>query len=84
MSDDVRIDQLRARRAAIGCTWLFLAVPGILGVVLLFTSDFTSTLAWVLTGIFLIGTGYLVYMFRRANTMPVAVAESRWFGRRKL
>lgn len=85
MSDDIRVDQLRARRMAIGCAWLFLAVPGVFGVVVLLASGGTSVPGWVLTGAYVLGTVLLLVLFLRASQLKVAPMESRsnWIGWRR-
>jgi hypothetical protein len=83
MGEDMRVDLLRARRQAIGCTWLFLAFPGVLGIIVVATSGGSSVLGWVLVGIFLVGTAYLVSLWVRAPHMKVSQGRVRssWFGR---
>lgn len=85
MSDDIRVDQLRARRTAIGCAWLFLAVPGVFGVVVLLASGFSSVPGWVLTVTYVLGTAVLLTLFVRAGQLKVAPMESRssWIGWRR-
>jgi cytochrome c biogenesis protein CcdA len=85
MSDDIRVDQLRARRMALGCAWLFLAVPGILGVIVLLASGGTSVVGWILAGVYVLGTAYLLTLFIRASKLAVSPMESRsgWIGWRR-
>lgn len=85
MSDDIRVDQLRARRTALGCAWLFLAVPGVFGIVVLLASGGTSVPGWVLTGLYAVGTVLLLTLFVRAGQLKVAPMESRssWIGWRR-
>ncbi len=85
MAEDIRIEQLTARRQAIGCAWLFVAVPGVFGVVVLLASGFTSTVGWVLSVIYLVVTVYLGILFVRAGKMALAPMESRngWIGWRR-
>lgn len=85
MSDDIRVDQLRARRTALGCAWLFLAVPGVFGVVVLIGSGGDSVPGWMLTGAYAVGTVLLLVLFVRAGQLKVAPMESRsnWIGWRR-
>lgn len=85
MSDDIRIDQLRSRRLAIGCAWLFLALPGVFGVIVLIASGGNSAVGWILTSTYALGTVYLLYLFVRASNLAVTPMESRsgWIGWRR-
>jgi hypothetical protein len=85
MAEDMRIEQLTARRQAIGCAWLFIAVPGIFGVVVLLASGFTSAVGWILTAIYIGATILLGTLFVRAGKMALAPMESRsgWIGWRR-
>ncbi len=68
-----------------GCAWLFLAVPGVFGVVVLIGSGGTSVPGWVLTVTYLLGTALLLVLFLRAGQLKVAPMESRsnWIGWRR-
>lgn len=85
MSDDIRVDQLRARRTALGCAWLFLALPGALGIVVLLNSGGSSVPGWILTVAYVGGTALLLTLFVRAGQLKVAPMESRsnWIGWRR-
>ncbi len=85
MGEDIRVDQLRARRTALGCAWLFLAVPGVFGVIVLLASGGTSVPGWILTGLYVAGTALLLVLFVRAGQLKVAPMESRsgWIGWRR-
>jgi hypothetical protein len=45
----------------------------------------SSVVGWVLTGIYVVGTGYLGFLFVRAGRLGVAPMESRsgWIGWRR-
>jgi cytochrome c biogenesis protein CcdA len=85
MGDDIRVDQLRARRTALGCAWLFLAVPGVFGVLVLLNSGGSSVPGWILTIAYVAGTVLLLTLFVRAAQLTVAPMESRsnWIGWRR-
>lgn len=85
MGDDMRIDLLRSRQMALGCAWLFLAMPGVFGIVLLLGTGGRSVTGWILTGLYALGTLYLGILFVRASRLSVAPMENRsgWIGFRR-
>jgi len=73
----MRTDLVRARRTALGCAWLFIAVPGVLGIFGLIHSGFTSLFGWLMTTFFLLATFYLGMLFIRARSLSVAEPKTR-------
>ncbi len=55
----------------VGCAWLFLAVPGVFGIVVLLSNGGRSAAGWALTSVFLVGTGYLLFLFVNADRIGV-------------
>ncbi len=76
MTEDMRANELRARRAVLGCAWLFLALPGVFGIVALIGSGFTSTVGWVLSVIYVLGTIILLTLFVLAPRMRLSERSS--------
>ena len=81
VAEDFRSEVVRNRRFALGCAWLFVAVPGVFGIVVLIGSGFTSIIGWIMTSIFTLTTAVLLAAFVRARSMPVAAPGSGRRGR---
>ena len=72
VGEDMRDDQVRARRGALAFLWVFLSLPGVFGIMGVINSGFTSLIGWLVSSVYVLATIILAVAFVNARRMPVA------------